>query len=103
MKIYYILDDRNRVIPVSDWFEPYENPDYPDDRHMPEPEWLTGEIEGNAYEEHGIPLWMVEEGEIVQRDAEDVQADVDALPVPEPTETEMLRADVDFLLMMIEE
>lgn len=89
MKIFYITDEQNRVEPACDWR----------DDIVPEPEWLVGEIESPAYEEHGIPLWKRENGVCVRRTPAEIQADIDALPIPEPTETDQLRADVDFLTM----
>ena len=90
MKIYFTIDDYKRVFPCSDWTEDVE-PDF---------DWLVGETpSGNAYEEHGIPVWKYENNEIVFRSQEEIQADIDELPIPEPTESEQLRADVDFLTM----
>ena len=93
MRIFFLTDTQNRVIPVSDWSEDI----------TPEPDWITGEITEPVYETHGIPLWKYSNGVCVSRTSEEVQADVEALPIPEPTEQEILRADVDFLLMMLEE
>lgn len=90
IKVYYIVDDNNRVYPICDWSEDIE----------PDESWYVGEIEAPAYEEHGIPLWKESGGQCVRRTDEEVKADVDALPVPEPTEEEKLRADVDYLLML---
>lgn len=89
MKIYYTLDNRNRIYPCCDWSEDIE----------PDESWHIGEIEAPAYEEHGVSLWKEVNGQCVRRTAEEVQADVDAIPLPEPTEEEQLRADVDFLTM----
>ena len=93
MRIYYIVDEKSRVFPCCDWNESID----------PNPDWFAGDIPDNAYEEHGIPLYKRYNEAIVARTASEVQADIDALPVPEPTPQEMLRADVDFLLMLLEE
>lgn len=89
IKIIYIVDQFNRVIPISDWNEETELRD----------NWYVGDIELPAYEEHGIPLYKYENGQCIRRTAEEVQADIDTIPLPEPTEMEQLRADMDFLTM----
>ena len=89
MKIYYTIDEHDRIIPVCDWTEDL----------TPEAGWHIGELSGNAYEEHGIPLYKDVSGVITARTAEEIQADIEDLPIPEPTEAEQLRADVDFLTM----
>ena len=89
MKIFYKIAEHSCVVPVCDWREDIE----------PDEDWKVGEIAGNAYEDHGIPLYKDVDGSITPRTATEIQADIDALPIPEPTETEQLRADVDFLTM----
>lgn len=89
IKIIYIVDQFNCVIPISDWNEETEL----------EENWHIGDIESPAYEEHGIPLWKHENDQCIRRTAEEVQVDIDAIPLPEPTEIEQLRADMDFLTM----
>ena len=89
MKIFFTIDELNRVYPVSDWSVDIE----------PDESWHVGEIEAPAYEEHGVSLWKEVNGQCVRRTAEEVQADVDVIPLPEPTEEEQLMADVDFLTM----
>lgn len=89
MKIFYTINENNCVIPVSDWHEDID----------PDESWHVGEIDGSAYEEHGIPLYKENNGVVVQRTQEEIDADIDALPTPEPTEVEQLRADIDYLTM----
>lgn len=89
MRIYFITDAQNRVIPVSDWSASIS----------PEQDWLDGEITEPVYETHGIPLWKYSNGVCVARTSAEVQADVEALPIPEPTEIEQMQADIDFLTM----
>ena len=89
MKIFYILDEENRVIPVADWSESI----------VPDADWKVTEIDGDAYGENWIPMYKEEEGEVVARTEDEIQADIDDIPWPEPTEEEQLRADVDFLTM----
>lgn len=89
MKIFYKITEHSCVIPCCDWHKGIE----------PDEDWRIGVIEGNAYEDHGIPVYKEADGNIIPRTAAEIQADIDALPVPEPTETDRLRADVDFLTM----
>ena len=51
---------------------------------------------------HMIPLYKYEGGMVSRRTEKEIAADIAALPVlePEPTETERLRADVDYLAIM---
>lgn len=88
MNIFFTIDERNLVYPCCD-----------DNGQESDPEWLSGSIEAPAYEAHGVPVWKYENGECVQRTAEEIAADVSLIPLPEPSEAEQLRADVDFLTM----
>lgn len=88
MKAYYEIINNLIYVRQSDM----EVPPYKEDL-------LQGEFNWPFYEEHGIPLYKYENGQCVRRTAEEVQADIDAIPLPEPTETEQLRADMDFLTM----
>ena len=89
MKIFYTIDETSRVIPCCDWNE----------NISPDEDWHVGDIPGAAYEEHGIPLYKEVNGAITARTAEEIQADIDAIPVPDPTPIDYLTADVDFLTM----
>lgn len=93
MKIYFTTDKKSCVIPVCDW----------DGSIEPDDEWRIGEITSSAYESHGIPVWKYTSDQIVARTQQEIQADIDALPVEEPSAQDILRADVDFLLMLAEE
>lgn len=93
MRIYFTVDERNRVIPCCDY-----NPDI-----VPADNWKEGELSGNAYDENSIPLYKYAGRTIVARTAQEIADDKAHLPVPEPTENEQLRADVDYLLMITEE
>lgn len=57
-------------------------------------------FEGGLYTMDGIPLYKWDGTHVVERTEEELEADREALPEPEPTEHEQLRADVDFLLVM---
>ena len=50
----------------------------------------------------GIPRYKLLEGVPVLRMPSEIDADRAAIQAPAPTEQEILRADVDFLLMMME-
>ena len=89
MRVYYITDEMDRILPVCDWREDIE----------PDEDWKVGDLDGNAYEDHGIPLYKDVDGTVTLRTLAEIRADIDAIPVPEPTETERLRADVDYLTM----
>lgn len=93
MKVFFTLNEKSCVLPAADWSETI----------VPAEDWYVGEIDGAAYEEHGIPIWAYQNGECVRRTDEEIQSDIDALPVPEPTDAELLRADIDYLLMLAEE
>lgn len=92
MKIYFKVNNKKGIIPCCDWNE----------NITPESDWYVGEIDHPVYEEHSIPLWKYENGECKRRTAEEIQTDIDAIPPIEPTSEEILRADVDYLLMLQE-
>ena len=52
-------------------------------------DWFVKDISDGFefFESHGIPLWKYVDGEIVHRTNTEIQADIDAIPVPEPDET----------------
>ena len=87
-RIFFITDERHLVYPCCD-----------DLGQEPEPEWISGEIEAPAYDEHGIPRWKFDVDQCILRTPEEMQRDIERIPIPEPTETDQLRADVDFLTM----
>ena len=95
MQMYICKDENNRIFPCCVWYENIE----------PDSGWIlvNWDDEQDFYEEHGVPLYKYVNGQVVARTQQEVQADVDALPIPEPTPEEILRADVDYLLMMIDE
>ena len=57
-------------------------------------------FDGGLYTEDGIPRYRWDGTQAIERTEEELEADRAAQPVPEPTEQEQLRADVDFLLAM---
>ena len=56
-----------------------------------------GEENPALYTEDGVPLYRWDGEAAVLRTAEEIQADLAAMPEPLPSEQERLRADVDFL------
>lgn len=53
--------------------------------------------------EEMIPLYKYEDGDVVRRTHEEIEADIAAIPVtePEPTIGERNRADIDYLAVMM--
>ena len=49
-------------------------------------------------EEHGVPIYKLMDGVVTDRTEEEIQADIAAVPEPEPTETEKLYAMLAALL-----
>ena len=52
------------------------------------------------YEEHGIPIYQHENGAVVRRTSEEIEADIAALPEPEPSEDEKRDAQIFYTAMM---
>lgn len=74
--------------------------------------WLALNINGDKYHQQteenpplytmdGIPLYKYVDGEVIARTEEEISADRAALPPPPPSAQEQLRADVDFLSVML--
>lgn len=59
-----------------------------------------GEENPPLCERHGVALYKYEGGGIVKRTAEEVSADIAALPAPEPTEDERRDAQIFYTAMM---
>lgn len=104
-KHYIRVDEQNRIVfGFSDAFCKPDDDDicindqggyqfrlYPD-----------GEENPSLTDWDGIPRYRWDGEQAVERTEEELEADRAAVPAPAPTEQEMLRADVDFLLMMME-
>lgn len=56
----------------------------------------------SLYTEEGLCRYKYVDNQIVKRTNEELEADRKAIPAPPPSDFEVLRADVDFLLMMEE-
>lgn len=99
MKIYARIDEQNRIrtaqseqwitdLASGTWHEtnaPYEE---------------NYEMTHEFREEHGVPVYKLVGKTITARTQAEIDADIAALPSPEPTELERLRADIDYIMMM---
>lgn len=54
----------------------------------------------NLYTIEGVPIYKYEGEQIKKRTPEEIQADIDKIPPPPPSQLEALRADVDFVMAM---
>lgn len=59
-----------------------------------------GEENPSLHDMDGIPLYKWEDGQVVARTGKEIETDRIAIPEPEPTEIEKMRADIDFLLLL---
>lgn len=57
-------------------------------------------FEGGLYTEDGIPRYKLVDGKPVERTEVELSEDRAAIPASPPTETEKLRADIDYLAIM---
>ena len=89
MRIYFTTDENYSVYPCCDFREDIE----------PDNDWRVGDLNGDPYNEYGIPLFKFVDSQIVPRDDEEIEADMANIEIPEPSELEQLQADVDFLTM----
>ena len=60
----------------------------------------NGEENPALHEENGVPLYRYKGGVIVERTAEDIAADISAIPAPAPTEDERRDAQIFYTAMM---
>ena len=88
MKFFYSLDENNNVC-AEQWWDEYT---------IPEKNWKIADIEGAIFTTNLIPLYKEINGEIIHRNENEVYSDVLAT-LPPPTEKEILKANVDFLTM----
>lgn len=101
-RVYVQTDEQGRITAVNssafvgaDWGTEIDQ-GYGDKYHHAQGNYFPQPI----YTEDGIPRYKLEEGKAVERTEEEIEADRAALPEPEPTEAEQLRADVDFIAAM---
>lgn len=108
-KVYILLDDQNRITRIDGGYS-ISNVDTETWTFIDEG---TGDrynlcqshyLEKGLMTEDGIYNYKYENGEVVERTEEEIEADRQALAniVSTPTELEQLRADVDYLLMLEE-
>lgn len=103
--VYIKTDEQNRIVrcegeytlpfDLSGWIlidegEPCDKRNLAQSHYFP----------GGLYTSDGIPRYLWDGTQAVLRTEEEIEADRAAIPEPEPTEQEHLRADVDFLLAM---
>ena len=88
MDIFFTIDGNSRIYPCCD-----------NTGQEPENGWLSGNIDGPAFNRHGIPLWKYDGEKCTKRTDAEIQSDITDLPFEEPNEAEQLRADLDFLTM----
>lgn len=50
-----------------------------------------GEVNPNIFDSYGVPIYGYENGEVVKRSDEAIQAEIDAIPEPGPSELETLK------------
>lgn len=102
-KVYVKIDAESRINAVNSsafladtagWILIDEGTEWPRYHHA-----QGNYFDGGTFTADGIPRYKLEEGRPVQRTAEEIQADRAAVVTP-PTETEQLRADVDFIAAM---
>ena len=104
-RVYIKVDEQERIVrcegeytlpsDLTDWIlinegEPCDKRNLAQSHYFP----------GGLYAMDGIPRYRWDGSAAVLRTEEELEADRAALPEPEPTEQEQLRADVDFLLAM---
>ena len=89
MKVYFTTDENYSVFPCCDFREDIE----------PDNDWRIGDLDGNPFNDYGVPLYKFVDGEIIPRDEAEIEADMENIEMPEPTQLEQLQADVDFLSM----
>jgi hypothetical protein len=97
-KVYIKVDENNRIIAINssafipkaelaNWVEIDEGKG--DKYHHAQGNYFTDKP---LYEEHGIPNYKLVDGQAVQRTADEIQADIDAIPPPPymPTNAEIM-------------
>lgn len=105
-KHYITVDDQNRIVNgFSDAFrQPTETDICINEQGGYQFRLFPGGEENPPLHEwqHMIPLYKYENGEIVKRTEEEIEADIAALPTPEeqPTQLDMIEAQVAYTAMM---
>ena len=104
-RVYILTDDENRITRLEgeytlpsdlDGWILVEEGEPCDRLNLAQTHYLQKTI----FEDHGIPQYKWDGTEIIERTEEEIEADIALIPLPEPTDMEQLRADVDYLLML---
>lgn len=96
-KVYALLDERGCILSVncSEWmcgtdgWTPIDE-GYGDNYHHAQGNYLPGQ----TTDMDGIPRYRWDGTQVVERTAEEIEADRAAIPAPPPNETEQLKAQV---------
>ena len=105
-KHYITVDERSRI--VNGFSDAFREPSETDICINEEGGYQFrlfrgGEENPNLYEmEHMIPLYKYENGDVVKRTEEEIEADISALPEPEvvPTQLDQMEAQLTYTAMM---
>ena len=103
-KHYIRLDENGNIVKgFSDAFEQPKGDDIAINeqggRHFRLP--FESRVNPPLLTDEGIPLYKYENGEVKERTAEEIQADIDALPDTPPSQQERLEALEDAMLEVI--
>lgn len=108
-RVFIVTDTQNRVVQIEGEYSlanisdlskailveegtPCDRLNHAQNHYLPE----------SLYTEEGLYRYKYVDNQIVKRTDEELEADRKAIPAPPPSNFEILRADVDFLLMMEE-
>ena len=101
--VYIRIDERNRIIEVNSsaflsditgWIEIDRGNG--DKYHHAQGNYFEKPI----YEEHGIPIYKYEDGEAVERTQAEIDADISAIPEPEPSQLDRIEAQGLYTALM---
>lgn len=101
--VYVKIDNSNRITEINssaflddtaDWIE--IDGGYGDRYHHAQGNYFDKPL----WDERGISRYKLVDGKPVERTQEEMDADFASRPSPPPSAQEILRADVDYLLMM---
>lgn len=103
-RVYILLDEQNRITRVegeyslpadlTGWVQIDEG--YGDKYSLAQSHYL----DGGLYTMQGIPRYKYEGGSCVLRSSEEIAADRDALPKPQPSQLDRVEAQATYTAMM---
>lgn len=103
MKVYAVIDERNRVLTAQseEWITDLDSGNW----HETDAEYEENyEISHMPFdEEHGIPIYKLVGKTITPRTEQEILVDIANDTHEEVSEMDQLRADVDYLLMLMEQ